>query len=74
MNLIRLLVIVAIIWLVYRMYQNWLSNKKTSPPKQQAGTSDIENMVQCSTCGVHIPEQEALKLGKQFFCCEAHKK
>ncbi len=73
MNLIRLLIIVAIIWLAYRMCQNWLASK-TIAHKQQKNKPDIENMVQCSTCGVHIPEQEALKLGKQFFCCKAHKK
>lgn len=73
MNLIRLLIIVAIIWLAYRMYQNWLTSK-ASVHKQQKNKPDIENMVQCSTCGVHIPEQEALKQNQQFFCCEAHKK
>ncbi|VAW91762.1 hypothetical protein MNBD_GAMMA23-118 [hydrothermal vent metagenome] len=73
MNLIRLLVIVAIIWLAYRMYQNWLA-KKNIAHKQQTNKPDIENMVQCSKCGIHLPEQEALKQGIQFFCCEAHKK
>ena len=73
MNLIRLLVIIAIIWLVYRIYQNWLASK-ANLNKQHAKQSEIKNTVQCSTCGVHLPEQEALQQGEEFYCCEAHKK
>jgi len=73
MNLIRLLVIVAIIWLAYRIYQNWLASKAVMK-EQHAKQSEIKNTVQCSTCGVHLPEQDALKQNSQFYCCEAHKK
>jgi len=73
MNLIRLLVIVTIIWLVYRMYQNWVTSNIIAKKKQKE-KPEITNMVQCTTCGVHLPEHEALKQGQQFYCCEAHKK
>ena len=72
MNLIRLLVIVAIVWLVYRMYQNWLSSNKIAR-KQRARQAEIKNMVQCSRCGLHLPENEALRQGGKFYCSEAHK-
>ncbi len=72
MNLIRLLVIAAIIWLCYRIYQNWLETKSSAAHKKQHDNS-IEDMVQCAKCGVHIPQQEALKSGDKFYCSEAHK-
>jgi len=71
MNLIRLLVIVAIIWLVYRIYQNWQAAKPVSSKKTK--TPPIEDMVQCSKCGVHLPANEALKSGDKFYCSESHK-
>jgi len=73
MNLIRLIVIVAIIWLVYRIYQNWQASRPIAS-KQQPKLNEVENMVQCSNCGVHLPEQEALIQNKLFYCCKAHKK
>ena len=71
MNLIRFLVIAAIIWLSFRIYQNWKQAKVSS--KKKARTIPIEDMVQCSKCGVHLPENEALKSGNKFFCSESHK-
>lgn len=71
MNLIRLLAIAAIIWLCYRIYQNWLEAKSAAEKKHKKDT--VENMVQCDKCGVHIPQQEALRSGDKFYCSEAHK-
>lgn len=71
MNLIRFLVIAAIIWLTIRMVKNW-QTKNSIAKNQAAKDSVIKNMVQCAKCGVHIPEQEALKYNGQIFCCEEH--
>lgn len=72
MNLIRLLVIAAIIWLILRIFKNW-QEKNAISKKNSTKNSQIKNMVQCSKCGVHLPEQEALKSDNQFYCCEEHK-
>jgi len=71
MNLIRLLVIVAIIWLSYRMYLNWKA-KQTKNIKQRKNQTTIKNMVQCEKCGVHIPEYEAISSSGKFFCSKEH--
>ena len=72
MNLFRILIIVAIVWISYRMYINW-KTKKSLSNKQPNNKQDIKNMVQCATCGVHLPEQEAVKQSDKFYCCEAHR-
>jgi len=72
MNLIRLLVIVAIVWLAYRIFQNWKVKNEQAARKIKKD-APIKNMVQCAKCGVHLPEQEALKDSGNFFCCDEHK-
>ena len=72
MNLIRFLIIAAIVWLILRMFRNWQS-KNIIAKKKATKDALIKNMVQCSTCGVHLPEQEALKINNKFYCSEEHK-
>jgi len=72
MNLFRLLVIVAIVWLSYRIYQNWKVSKQISTKKTDNDTG-IKQMVQCAKCGVHLPEQEAINASGNYYCCEEHK-
>lgn len=71
MNLIRLLVIAAIVWLTLRIFRNW-QNKNIIAKKKTIKDSQIKNMVECSKCGIHLPEQEALKSNNKFYCCEEH--
>lgn len=32
----------------------------------------IEDMVQCTTCSVHLPRSEAFLVGGDFYCRQAH--
>jgi len=72
MNLFRLLIIAAIIWISYRMFINW-KTKQALSNKPKKNNQEIKTMVQCATCGVHLPEQEAIKQSNKFFCCDEHK-
>jgi len=72
MNLIRLLIIAAIVWLTFRIVKNWQA-KNTITKNKARKDSTIGNMVQCVKCGVHIPEQEALNYNGKLYCCEEHK-
>ena len=70
MGLIRLIIIVIIGWLLFRLYRRWqqrLENKQTGAGEK------IDTMVKCAECGVHLPKQNALENNGQFFCCEEHK-
>ena len=42
--------------------------KKNSSPKEQ----DIEDMVQCANCKVHLPRSDAFLVNGNFYCCKAH--
>ncbi len=71
MNLIRIIVIAAVIWLAYVLFKRWLAGKTQSPP----GTSSRpqERMVKCAYCGVHIPESQALRNGANSYCSPEHR-
>jgi len=38
----------------------------------ESGKEPIENMVQCSTCHVHLPRSEAFLVNGNFYCSQAH--
>ena len=42
--------------------------KKDAPAKEQ----EIENMVQCASCAVHLPRSEAFLVNGNFYCSKAH--
>ncbi|MDI1297567.1 PP0621 family protein [Methylotenera sp.] len=42
--------------------------KKDSPAKEP----EIENMVQCASCAVHLPRSEAFMVNSDFYCSKAH--
>ena len=70
MGLIRLIIIIAIGWLLFRLVKNWqnrLANKQPKPDEK------IDTMVKCVECGVHVPKQNAIDKNGQFFCCEENK-
>lgn len=71
MNLIRLLVIILVIYLLYRLFKTrveaYLQNDRKKP-----GEKKLQNMVRCDRCGLHLPEDEAIQQGTKYFCCEQH--
>lgn len=71
MNLIRLLVIVAIVWLAFVLFKRWLAGK--NQPRSGPASRSQERMVKCAYCGVHVPESQALRSGDQTFCSPEHR-
>ena len=69
-NLIRFIVLIAIVWLVYRLIKQWRAQSRNLKKKTD---ERIENIVKCAQCGVHIPENEAIHYNDQVFCSSAHK-
>ncbi len=75
MNLLRLLIIAAIIGLVWFFVKRWQTEQETlkvlkKPPKNP------ELMLQCKHCEAHFPVSEAVY--DQYtpntpYCCEAHR-
>ena len=71
MNLIRLIAFAVIFWLLYRLILTLLN--KASPPARR-DTPPLEGtMVRCEQCGLHIPQEQALVKGGNYYCCEEHR-
>ena len=63
----RILVLIAIGLLLYVIVNNMLRKRRS---KTQ---SNIDQMVQCNHCGLHILEQEAIQSEGKFYCSDEHK-
>ena len=70
MNLLRILLIALAVWIVILLIRNARARKQASDqrPKKQ-----VEDMVECAHCGVHLPENEAIQDGDKYFCSESHR-
>lgn len=69
MSLIRLIVIALIVYLLIQIFKRWAANKNTASSEQKPSSTV---MVQCKTCKLHIPENEALQKDGEFYCSQAH--
>lgn len=65
----RLIFLFAIVAVVYFLLRSYFKQS----PKQDAPASS-EEMVRCIQCGVHLPKSEAILVGGEYFCCEAHRR
>jgi uncharacterized protein len=73
-GLIRLLIVAALIWLVWRVLRQTLSGtarQNTPPPGEQPPQS--QKMVRCDWCQVHTPESQTVRLEEHHFCSEDHR-
>ena len=71
MNLIRLILIFILLAIVWQLLKRWLTNQTQS--RQQPPTENLQQMVRCEECGLHIPKQEALLENGKYFCCPEHR-
>lgn len=71
MGLFRLLIIIFLIWLAYYFVRRLLKASQNKATRDKA--RKLENMVQCARCGLHVPEQEALRSHERYYCSAAHR-
>lgn len=68
MTLLRLLILAVAIWLLYRMYKNYRARRQQQRPQARVG-----NMVACAYCGLHLPENEAIRISSnESYCSQEH--
>lgn len=67
--LLFVLVLVGVYLVRRAMSKSTTQSQGQTPPRGP----QVERMVECAQCGVHIPEGEALQEGGQSYCCEAHR-
>ncbi|WP_456379458.1 PP0621 family protein [Thiolapillus sp.] len=63
MKTIFLLIAVLLIWWVLRT----LRRERTATVKPK-----IKNMLSCRHCGLHIPEDEAVRCNNRIYCSKEH--
>ena len=69
--------IVLVLLVVSLTLVKWLKTKLDEPPKQlkkdkPAEKNELNTVVKCLQCGLHIPEEEAIKQGDKVFCSLEH--
>lgn len=74
MNLIRLVILVAVIWIVVWMVRRWLEQKAPRMSREHRHTLEGADMVKCAVCGLHVPREGAEQEGGRYFCSREHKK
>jgi len=67
MPLVRLLILIAVIWLLYRLVRRLLPGKPSVTDQ-----SETTRMVKCAHCGVYVAENDTYGKGGDIYCCEDH--
>ena len=72
MNFLRFILIVLLGWIIWRFTQRWYQNFLINKQKPNSTAKQLGPMVRCTQCGLFFPEQEAIKIGEVYYCCEEH--
>ena len=68
----RLLIFVVIAVIVYILLKSY--RKKLSGEEKHKEGEQVEDMVRCAQCGVHLPKRESITSDGKFYCCDAHRR
>ncbi len=74
MKLLLVLATVALlVWLLRR--DLGAARARAARPEAPARPAGPEAMVQCATCGLHLPAGDALPApdGQRYYCCATHR-
>lgn len=67
MFFLRALAIVALIVLLFY----WL--RPARPKTTERNATSTQGLLRCAHCAVNFPAAEAVKVGRDVYCCEAHR-
>ncbi|MDO9151805.1 MAG: PP0621 family protein [Methylotenera sp.] len=69
----KLIFLGIVIWLIIKLAKYALkANQNNSPEVKSSEEANIENMVECDQCHVHLPRSEAFLVDGKFYCTKAH--
>lgn len=71
MGLFRLLILLALLfaaWTLWRRFQRWQTGR-AAPRNSEAPP----RMVRCAHCRLHLPAEQALQQGNDWYCCPEHR-
>lgn len=66
-----LLAVVLLVWLLLGSSRRRAKDARTGAAAKPS--PQVEGMVSCAHCGVHLPKSLALALAGQTYCCVAHR-
>lgn len=73
MGLIRFILIVCVIWLLLELMQKLRQLGQVRQKHHQQKKAGIRKQtVQCTSCRVYLPKDDALRKGDNYFCCTDH--
>ncbi len=67
----RLLIFIVIAVVVYFLLKSY--RKKLSDEERRKEDDQVEDMVRCAQCGVHLPKRESVMGSGRYYCCDAHR-
>ncbi|MDX1250883.1 MAG: hypothetical protein IDH49_01245 [Gammaproteobacteria bacterium] len=70
MNLLRFILLVVVVWLVFRLVKRFLN--RPSKDSSRISSKQPGDMVRCEQCGLHIPKIEAMRDGEHYYCSRQH--
>lgn len=70
MGLVRLILLILLAALLYRMLRRWLDARAS---RRKPVARDQGHMLVCEHCGVYFPEQDAVRADGHVYCSEAHR-
>lgn len=72
--LFLLLVLLAAIWWIRGALARFDRDDEPAPrSRSRARPAVAERMLECSHCGLIVPESEGVREQEQFYCCAAHR-
>lgn len=64
---VKLILLFLALWFGLRLYRIFQARNNT-----EATPENIQDMVSCDKCGIHIPANEAIKSGNKYYCSQDH--
>ncbi len=68
---LRYILLGLAMWGGYLIVRHLARQRKQPQPPQRPHAKSVDS-VQCARCGLHLPREEALHRGNDYYCCQAH--
>lgn len=70
----KLIFLALTIWFTVFLVKRIVKSNQNRPSDNTHSQEDnnIENMVQCNTCHVHLPRSEAYLVNGKYYCSKTH--
>ncbi|MBC5785156.1 hypothetical protein H8N03_19570 [Ramlibacter sp. USB13] len=71
----KYLVLLAVLVIAYMVWRNnRLEDRRRDAPPPPRRPGAPQEMVRCASCGLHLPQSDALPgPAGQFYCCKEHR-